>query len=118
VDTGAPLADDGVRALPVRPVPDDTALEARVLEAFLNDPILCERAIDICAAGAGMIELTGWVQASSEIGHAMTLARGVPDVTSVVDRLAVRGSEPTRDHRGVRYSGLPMGGDPRASRAD
>jgi osmotically-inducible protein OsmY len=86
-------------------MPDDTDLEERVLEAFHNDPVLAERAIDIGAIGTGVIELTGWVQASWEIGHAVTLARGVPDVTTVVDRLAVRDGERRRDHSGRHYSG-------------
>jgi len=93
-------SDSGERA-----VPDETELEERVLEAFHNDPILAERAIDIGAIGTGVIELTGWVQASWEIGHAVTLARGVPDVTTVVDRLAVRDGEKHRDHSGRAYSG-------------
>lgn len=88
-----------------RAVPDETELEERVLEAFHNDPILAERAIDIGAIGTGVIELTGWVQASWEIGHAVTLARGVPDVSTVVDRLAVRDGEKRRDHSGRAYSG-------------
>src|SRR4051812_33693157 len=37
---------------------DDEALEERVLEAFRNDPLLSERAIDIGAIGDGIIELT------------------------------------------------------------
>lgn len=85
--------------------PDETELEERVLEAFHNDPVLAERAIDIGAIGTGVIELTGWVQASWEIAHAVTLARGVPDVTTVVDRLAVRDGEKRRDHSGRHYSG-------------
>lgn len=107
-----------VRPLPVRHAPDEAALEARVLEAFMNDPILRERAIDICASGTGTIELTGWVLGSSEIGHALTLARGVPDVSSVVDRLAVRGAEPARDHSGHRYAGPPPGSEAAPLRAD
>ncbi|HYW31325.1 MAG TPA: BON domain-containing protein [Gemmatimonas sp.] len=118
VDTAARSSSDDVRALPLRHVPDEAALEARVLEAFINDPVLRERAIDICASGTGTIELTGWVQAGSEIGHAMTLARGVPDVTAVIDRLAVRGAEPARDHSGYRYAGPPPGGEGTAIRAD
>jgi hypothetical protein len=86
-------------------VPDDTTLEERVLEAFHNDPVLAERAIDIGAIGTGVIELTGWVQSSWEIGHAVTLARGVPDVSTVVDRLAVRDGERRRDHSGRNYPG-------------
>lgn len=79
-------------------------LEERVLEAFRNDPVLSERAIDIGAVDRGTIELTGWVRASSEIGHALTLARGVPGVDAVIDRLAVRGSEPRRDHSTDNYT--------------
>ena len=107
---------DDVRHLPVRHAPDEAELEARVLEAFINDPILSERAIDICASATGTIELTGWVHDSGEIGHALTLARGVPDVSAVVDRLAVRGVSPARDHSGFRYAGPPPGSD--APRAD
>jgi hypothetical protein len=64
-------------------------LEERVLEAFNNDPILSERAIDIGAIGPGDIELEGWVDDNSEAEHAVTLARGVPGVKSVANRLMV-----------------------------
>ncbi len=76
--------------------PDDEELEARVLEAFRNDPTLRGRAIDIGAIGDGIIELTGWVQSAAEVGHALTLARGVPDVAHVMDSLTIRGVENTR----------------------
>ena len=103
-----------------REVPDETELEERVLEAFHNDPVLSERAIDIGAIGTGVIELTGWVQASWEIGHAVTLARGVPDVSTVVDRLAVRDGERRRDHSGRPYAGdaAADGSAESSSRAD
>lgn len=64
-------------------------LEERVLEAFNNDPILAERAIDIGAMGNGIIELAGWVDSDEEAEHAMTVARGVPDVETVVNRLMI-----------------------------
>ena len=64
-------------------------IEERVLEAFNNDPILAERAIDIGAMGSGVIELAGWVDNDDEAEHAMTLARGVPGVDTVVNRLLV-----------------------------
>lgn len=86
-------------------------LEERVLEAFRNDPVLAERAIDIGAIEGGTIELTGWVRASSEIGHALTLARGVPGVEAVIDRLAVRGSDKRRDHSTVNYSHIDARSD-------
>src|SRR5688572_27328803 len=47
-------------------------LEERVLEAFNNDPILAERAIDIGAVGPNVIELAGWVDSDDEAEHAMT----------------------------------------------
>ena len=80
-----------------RPVPDVLTLESRVLEAFHNDPVLRERAIDIGAIAPGVIELTGWVHDDDEIKHALTLARGVPDVEHVVNQLAVRA--PRRNRR-------------------
>lgn len=72
---------------------DDGDLEARVLEVFRNDPMLRGRAIDIGAIGDGTIELTGWVHSADELAYALTLARGVPEVTEVMDSLAVRGAD-------------------------
>jgi hypothetical protein len=69
---------------------DPEELEARVLEVFRNDPELSECAIDISADEDGVIELAGWVSNASDIAHAMTLARGVPDIGEVVSLLAVR----------------------------
>ena len=78
-------------------------LEERVLEAFSNDPILQERPIDIGAISEGIIELTGWVNAESEVAHAVTVARGVPGVDTVVNRVAVRPEEELRDATARRY---------------
>jgi hypothetical protein len=71
----------------------DEELEERVLEAFRNDPIMAERAVDIGAVGEGIIELTGWVHAENEADHAVTLTRGVPGVETVINRLAIRREE-------------------------
>ena len=68
-------------------------LEERVLEAFNNDPILAERAIDIGSIGRGVVELAGWVDSDSEAEHAMTVARGVPGVETGVNRLLVDDEE-------------------------
>lgn len=68
-------------------------LEERVLEAFRNDPILSERAVDIGAVGEAIIELTGWVHSDDEAQHAVTVTRGVPGVDTVVNRLEVREEE-------------------------
>ena len=66
------------------------ALEARVLEAFRNDPILAARAIDISAVDDGLIELSGRVRSDDEVTHAATIARGVPGVQDVENRLYIR----------------------------
>jgi hypothetical protein len=71
----------------------DEELEDRVLEAFRNDPILCERAIDIGSVGPGIIELAGRVENENEAQHAVTLARGVPEVETVVNRMMVGARE-------------------------
>lgn len=67
----------------------EAELEERVLEAFRNDPILSERAVDIGAIGEDVIELTGWVHTDDEADHAVTVARGTPGVGTVVNRLLV-----------------------------
>src|SRR5262249_13488536 len=79
---------------------DDT-LEVRVLEAFRNDPILSERAIDIGSVGEGIIELAGWVDSEDEAKHAVTIARGVPDVDTVVNRIEI-GDEERRLEQNAR----------------
>lgn len=67
----------------------DMALEEDVLAAFQRDDVLRERAIDIGAVGDGVIELTGWVDSDAESRQASAVARSVPGVESVVNRLAV-----------------------------
>jgi len=93
---------------------DTPVLEERVLEAFNNDPTLAERAIDIGAIGAGVIELAGWVENDDEAERAMTVAQGIPGVDTVVNRLMVddeekeigdtlgraKAGDPTLDERG------------------
>lgn len=78
-------------------------LEERVLEAYHNDPILSERAIDIGAIDEGIIELTGWVYAASEAEHAVTVARGTPGVDTVLNRLAVRAEDDQLEDAADRY---------------
>jgi hypothetical protein len=78
-------------------------LEERVLEAYHNDPVLSERAIDIGAIDDGIIELTGWVYAADEAEHAVTVARGTPGVDTVVNRLTVRAEEDRMEDAAERY---------------
>jgi hypothetical protein len=83
----------------IEDVGGEEGLEERVLEAFRNDPILAERAIDIGGLGDTTIELAGWVNTEDEVQHAITLARGVPGVDNVVNRIAVGDEEERiRDH--------------------
>ena len=79
----------------------DESLEERVLEAFRNDPILAERAIDIGSIADGVIELAGWVENEDEAQHAVTIARGVPGVDTVVNRIAL-GDEERRFEEAAR----------------
>jgi hypothetical protein len=79
----------------------DETLEERVLEAFRNDPVLCERAIDIGSLNDGVIELAGWVDDEGEARHAVTIARGVPGVDTVVNRIAI-GDEEQRFEEAAR----------------
>lgn len=83
-------------------------LERRVLHAYQNDPILAERPVDIGAISSGIVELTGWVNSEDEATHAVTLARGVPGVDTVVNRLAVRPREDQLAESAERYAN----GDP------
>lgn len=79
-------------------------LEERVLDAYHNDPVLSERAIDIGAIDEGIIELTGWVYSAEEAEHAVTVARGTPGVDTVVNRLSVRALEDRFDELADRYA--------------
>ena len=93
IDSGEYAASDYAGSEYAASESADPELEERVLEAFYNDPILSERAVDIGAIGQGIIELTGWVHDDDESDHAVTLTRGVPGVDTVVNRLAVRSEE-------------------------
>jgi hypothetical protein len=79
-------------------------LEERVLEAYMNDPILSERAVDIGEIGTGIIELAGWVETEEEADHAVTVARGVPDVDTVVNRLTIGSEEDVLDENFDRFA--------------
>jgi hypothetical protein len=83
-------------------VPNE-GLEERVLEAFRNDPILSERAIDIGGIGEETIELAGWVNTEDEADHAVVLARGVPGVATVVNRIAIGDIEERLEDHSRRF---------------
>jgi hypothetical protein len=69
------------------------ALERNVLEAFKNDEILAGRAVDLSALNEDTVELSGWVHSEDESQHAVTIARGVPGVATVVNRLSIGDEE-------------------------
>jgi hypothetical protein len=79
----------------------DETLEERVLDAFRSDPVLSGRAIDIGSISEGVIELAGWVESEDESERAVTIARGVPGVTTVVNRIAL-GDEEERFEEAAR----------------
>ncbi|HJQ22046.1 MAG TPA: BON domain-containing protein, partial [Gemmatimonadaceae bacterium] len=93
--TAASDADEDFNGMDATDDDEETTplIEERVLEAFNNDPILAERAVDIGAVGDGIIELAGWVETDEEAEHAMTVARGVPGVDTVINRLLVEEEE-------------------------
>jgi len=91
----------------------DETLEERVLEAFRNDPILSERAIDIGSLNDGVIELAGWVEDEGEARHAVTIARGVPGVDTVVNRVAIGDEERRFEETARRF----QEGDPALTEA-
>jgi BON domain len=107
LDAEPALADDGEDEF----ASADPELEDRVLEAFVNDPVLAECPVDIGAILAGTIELTGAVQTREEYEHATTLARGVPGVETVVNRMDVREDESVEAAAAAHYTA----GDPRYS---
>jgi len=91
----------------------DADLEENVLEAFRNDPLLSERAIDIGSISDGVIELAGWVENDGEAQHAVTIARGVPGVDTVVNRIAIGDEERRFDEAARRV----RDGDPSLTEA-
>lgn len=107
-----PDFDDDFDA-PVASLNGEEDLEERVLEAFRNDPILSERAVDIGAVEDQIIELTGWVNSDDEAHQAVAVARGVPGVETVVNRLAIRTEEELLDDAAQRYED----GDPALTEA-
>ncbi|HWL39028.1 MAG TPA: BON domain-containing protein [Gemmatimonadaceae bacterium] len=107
-----PDFDDDFDA-PIGSLNGEEELEERVLEAFRNDPILSERAVDIGAVEDRIIELTGWVNSDDEAHQAVAVARGVPGVETVVNRLAIRTEEDLLDDAAQRYED----GDPALTEA-
>lgn len=87
-----------------------TRLEDAVLDAFLADPVLSERGIDVGAISAGVLELSGAVRTRDEAVRAVQVTRSVRGVNTVLNRLDVeaesRGRGPGYDEA-EGWSGTP-----------
>jgi hypothetical protein len=66
-----------------------TRLEDAVLDAFLRDPVLSERGIDVGCISRGIIELSGTVYSAEEAERAVRAAHAVSGVETVVNRVDV-----------------------------
>jgi len=68
---------------------DLAGLEERVVDVFLDDPLLSQRPIEVAALAAGIVELSGTVRTEHEADRAVHAAERVPGVTTVLNRLDV-----------------------------
>jgi hypothetical protein len=87
-----------------------TRLEDAVLDAFLRDSVLSERAIDVGAISRGIIELSGSVDTHAEAQLAVHTAQAVPNVETVVNRLEIENDIARRSVRGNQGTGGAMAG--------
>lgn len=71
------------------PDTDEEYIDERVLAAFEQDPILSERDIEIDEPEPAVIALTGRVATAKDAKHAVTIARGVPGVERVENRIRI-----------------------------
>jgi hypothetical protein len=83
-------------------------LEDSVLDAFLQNPTLSERGIDVGAISRGIIELGGSVWSDEEADLAVRIANGVPGVQTVVNRMEIETEARARDSTRRRFES----GDP------
>jgi hypothetical protein len=82
-------------------------LEWRVLDALSGDVVLARRPIRVAVLGMGLLELTGTVQRTAEVGVASDVVQRVPGVETVLNHLLVDGVD----------QGAPPVGGPHAPRA-
>jgi osmotically-inducible protein OsmY len=87
-----------------------TRLEDAVLDAFLRDDVLAERAIDVGAISRGIIELSGTVDTADEATRAVRMAQGVSGVETVIDRMEVESDLTRMPARGNPAQGGMMSG--------
>jgi hypothetical protein len=68
-------------------------LEAGVLDALARDVVLARRPIRVTVLGQGLVELTGRVASSAEVGLAGDIVADVDGVTTVLNHLLVDGAD-------------------------
>ena len=66
-------------------------LEAKVLDALGQDVVLARRPIRVSVLGMGLVELTGTVLHTAEIGLASDIVQRVTGVQTVLNHLVVEG---------------------------
>jgi hyperosmotically inducible periplasmic protein len=68
---------------------DDTAISAKVKTAFAQDPGV--RAVDVKVdTHLGAVQLSGWANSAEEKARAEQLAKAVPGVKSVENKIAIK----------------------------
>jgi len=70
-------------------------LEARVLDALSGDVVLARRPIRVAVLGMGLVELTGTVQRTAEVGLASDIVQATAGVDTVLNHLLVQGVDRT-----------------------
>jgi osmotically-inducible protein OsmY len=68
---------------------DDSVITTKVKAAFVKDPDLSAAEINV-ETYKGIVQLSGFVKQSTDVGKAGTVARGVKGVKSVKNDLLVR----------------------------
>jgi BON domain len=112
-DDGA-AADRPARLVREPEVEDELLmLEDAVLDAFLDDEVLCERGIDVGVISPGIVELSGSVHTRAEATRAMAAAQAVEGVATVVNRMEIEDERARLHPRDVDFSddeGFEMSG--------
>ncbi len=81
------------REQPPRPARSAADGARAVVAALRADPRLTDLALEAIPAGLGAVELHGWVPSRPVRAHAGRVARAVPGIESVTNRLLVRGED-------------------------
>lgn len=76
-------------------------LERRVIKGLRQDPATRGQSVDVAALGAGVIELSGFVDTEELAHHVVQLVDGIPGVHAVFNRMDVKSVEARlRQNRG------------------